>query len=336
MPRTANPGAAAKRVLVIKLSALGDFVLAMGAARVVRAFHPNAEITLLTTPPFRGLAEASPYFDRIWTDGRPKGLRATLALFARLRQAGFDMVYDFQTSGRSKNYFQALRPNPPPWSGISPGCAFPHDRPGRGKMHTIERLADQLEMAGVGPEGLGDWPPLPDFAWVIGRYGGEERMTPAHFGLTGPYALLIPGASPTREAKRWPAERYAALAGFLADQGLEPAVIGGPAEAELSATLCALEPRIRNLVGKTDFFQIIALGAGASLAVGNDTGPMHLASLAGAPGVALFATTESDPAHARPRGGQVEVVCAPTLGALLVEPVIDAVRRSPALTARGA
>ena len=46
-----NPGAKAKEVLIIKLSALGDFVLSLGAMRAVRDFHPSARITLLTTPP---------------------------------------------------------------------------------------------------------------------------------------------------------------------------------------------------------------------------------------------------------------------------------------------
>ena len=54
-----NPGASAKEVLVIKLSALGDFMLALGAMKAVRDFHPSARITLLTTPPFEDFASHS-------------------------------------------------------------------------------------------------------------------------------------------------------------------------------------------------------------------------------------------------------------------------------------
>ena len=58
------------RLLVIKLGALGDFVQAMGPAAAIRAHHPDAEITLLTTAPFAELARAAPYFDRVWIDER--------------------------------------------------------------------------------------------------------------------------------------------------------------------------------------------------------------------------------------------------------------------------
>ena len=78
----ANPGATAKEVLVIKLSALGDFVLALGAMRAVREFHPSARITLLTTPPFEEFAKVMPYVDAVETDGRPEGLKPTAALAA--------------------------------------------------------------------------------------------------------------------------------------------------------------------------------------------------------------------------------------------------------------
>ena len=74
-----NPGESAKRVLVIKLSALGDFVLALGAMRAIRENHPKAVMTLLTTPPYEGLAKATGFFQHIETDGRPKGVKATLA-----------------------------------------------------------------------------------------------------------------------------------------------------------------------------------------------------------------------------------------------------------------
>jgi hypothetical protein len=63
----------AERILVIKLSALGDFVLALAAMKKIRQAHPKAHISLLTTPPFEGLAKASPYFNAVFTDGRPEG-----------------------------------------------------------------------------------------------------------------------------------------------------------------------------------------------------------------------------------------------------------------------
>ena len=58
----------AQRILVIKLSALGDFVLSIASFQAIRAHHPNATITLLTTAPYRRLAKKSGCFDDIWLD----------------------------------------------------------------------------------------------------------------------------------------------------------------------------------------------------------------------------------------------------------------------------
>jgi ADP-heptose:LPS heptosyltransferase len=90
-----------KRILVIRLSALGDFVLSFGPFAAIRAHHPDAEITLLTTAPFAALANAAPWFDWIEIDARPPwwDLPGLGRLWRQLQ--GFDRVYDLQTSGRS-------------------------------------------------------------------------------------------------------------------------------------------------------------------------------------------------------------------------------------------
>jgi ADP-heptose:LPS heptosyltransferase len=91
-------------------------------------------------------------------------------------------------------------------------------------------------------------------------------------------------------------------------------------------------------VTRTNLFQIVALAENAQFAVGNDTGPMHMAALSGCPGVALFATSESDPAKASPRGSQIIICEADTLDQLSVRDVWQAVRmldRIPASAAGG-
>jgi ADP-heptose:LPS heptosyltransferase len=326
-----NPGAKAKDVLVIKLSALGDFVLALGAMRAVREFHPSARITLLTTPPFEEFAKVCPYVDAVETDGRPEGLKPTAALIQRIKRAKYDIIYDFQTSGRTKNYFTALMRGgkAPLWSGHHEKCAFFHDNPARATMHTIDRLAEQLEVAGVAPSGrwLGRNAPVPDLGWVRPKLGNTPRLNPAYFALTPPYMLLIPGASEHREAKRWPVENYAALAKRIADAGIQPAIIGGKAEGQIAQEIVRREPRVKSLVTRTDLFQIVTLAETAVFVVGNDTGPMHMATLAGAPGIALFATTESNPDHSAPRGPKPVIVnAAPTLQELSVDDVWQSVR----------
>ncbi|MEE9380449.1 MAG: glycosyltransferase family 9 protein [Hyphomonadaceae bacterium] len=316
--RAKNPGDRAKKVLVIKLSALGDFVLSLGAMKAVRAHHPSARITLLTTPFLKDFAEKCPYVDVVETDGRPEGVKATAALMGRIRKEKYNIIYDFQTSGRTANYFKAMNlpgRRTPPWSGHAPKCAFFHDNPDRGSMHSIDRLAQQLEIAGLAPDGgyTALTKPMPDLGWVRAALGDPPRLQPEYFGLDGPYMLLIPGASAHREAKRWPARRYAMLAGKIADAGIIPAIIGGKDEGQIAAEIVRDEPRVKNLVTRTDLFQICTLAERAQFVVGNDTGPMHMATLSGAPGIALFAMSESDPGHAAPRGSTVIVVHGDTL-----------------------
>ncbi|MEI9890557.1 MAG: hypothetical protein WDN45_08135 [Caulobacteraceae bacterium] len=65
-----------RRILVIKLGALGDFVQALRAMAEIRRAHPKARITLLTTPPYVELAQASGYFDAVDEGGRPKAWSA--------------------------------------------------------------------------------------------------------------------------------------------------------------------------------------------------------------------------------------------------------------------
>ena len=302
------------KILVIKLGALGDFVLAMAAMKHIREAHAGDHLTLLTTPPFEPLAAASGWFDHIDTDGRPSGLIAEAKMLLRLREEHYDRIYDLQTSSRSSAYFQFLRPSPPQWSGIANGCSHPHANPQRDFMHTLERQADQLKFAGVWPDAPtepGAAPP-PDLSFMEGK-AAETTL---------PYALLVPGGSAHRLDKRWPIGRFAQLAKALKDKGLEIYVIGGPQETPLAAEIAQAAGAVRDLTGKTDVADIARLGAGAALAVGNDTGPLHLIAAAGAPTVALFSDA-SDPALCAPRG-KVQVLRSPNLADLPVSAVLDA------------
>lgn len=282
------------RILVIKLGALGDFVLAFAAFAAIRRRHRAAEIVLLTTPPFADLACACGWFDRVWSDGRPPGrdLVALLRLIRRLRAARFTRVYDLQTSGRSARYFHLLWPRRPEWSGVARFCSHPQTRPDRRRLHTIERLADQLAIAGIH-----DVAP-PDLAWARADIG--------RFKLPGAFVLLVPGASAHRPGKRWPAARYAMLARWLAARGLTPVVLGaGAKEATLAAQIRAACPAALSLVDRTNHLDLIALARSARAAIGNDTGPLHLIAVAGCPTLTLF-SAESDPLRLAPQSAPGE------------------------------
>lgn len=312
------------KILVIKLAALGDVVLAFTPLKRIREAHPGAEITLLTTPIYAELFRLSPYVDRIETDGRPGGVVATLRMLWRIRRARYDRVYDLQTSGRSSAYHLALWPKPPEWSGIALGASHPHANPNRTRMHTLEREADQLKFAGIWPDAptAPGTAPQPDLSFLLKDTAPERR--PQHFGLAPPYALLAPGASAHRPGKRWPAAGYGVVAAHLIGRGLKVGIVGGPAEAPLAKEIAALEPGVVDLTGRTDLAAVAGLGARAALAVGNDTGPTHLIAAAGAPTLVLF-SGESDPALCAPRGPKVQVLRQDRLADLRADAVIAAV-----------
>jgi len=272
-----------KRILVIRLGALGDFVLSFPAFAALRAHHAKDRIVLLTTAPFVALAQASPWFDEIRTDARPAWLDVPGIWRLRGQLRGFDFVYDLQTSRRSSRYFRIA--GRPQWSGIARGCSHPDRDPQRDVVHTIDRQRSQLAVAGVHPAPM-------DLSWLAGR--GPQ--------IEGRYALLVPATSGSHGgAKTWPIGRFAALAGILAARGVRPVVVGTSAEAGHAAAIRAACRDALDMTGKTSILDLAGLAQRASLTVGGDTGPVHLAAMMGSPTIALF-SKYSDPTHATPVG----------------------------------
>ena len=298
-----------RRILVIKLGAFGDFAVAMGLFRAIRNYHRGALVTLLTTPPFEEWAKAGHWFDDVWTDGRPKGFEAYIALVRRVRAARFDRVYDLQTNNRSSLLFHALRPNPPEWSGIAWGASHPHANPRRDFMHNYVSKREQLLMAGIADV------PDTDVSWTAG--------IPLRFAVAKPFVLLAPGGAAHRPAKRWPVERYAALASALSSRALTPVVVGGEQERGLADVIKRAASDALLLTGQTSFADLVVLGREAALAVGNDSGPMHLFAASGTPMLVLFGS-DSSPALSAPLGAQVRTLQAKAITDLTVEQVLNA------------
>ncbi len=343
-----NPGDTLRRVLVIKLGAMGDFVQALGAMRVVRATHPSARITLLTTEPFEAFAKACPYFDIVEADGRPRDIKGRTDLIRRLRNANYDMVYDFQNNDRTAQYFAGLTGKKPLWSGAAQGASHQHRNPERAAMHNFDRLAEQLRHAGLGPKPAGDptgWfegqDLLPYLDWIRPAFRDPPRFQPEFFSLHGPFALLIPGSSADHPEKRWPVDRFSAIAAWLAGLGVTPVIVGGKAEGDIGNQIMRAEPRARSIVGRTDLFQLATLSERAVLAIGGDTGPMHMAAAARCPSVCLFQqdwtaqmaeqlgsvwNPQTRLGRAAPKGGIVLVLHAANLQELSVRDVKRATR----------
>jgi len=305
------------RILVIKLSALGDFVLSIASFQAIRAHHSGAVITLLTSAPYRAMAEASGCFDTVWVDSRPAWWQpgAWLALRRRLAGGRFERVYDLQRSDRSGSYFRLLPSPKPEWVGVVAGCSHRYVQPRDRVLHIADREAQQLAIAGV------PHPGLPDLGFLAAEV--------ADLDLPTSFALLVPGGSAHRPGKRWPAEHYAALARHLLERGTVPLLLGAEAERPEIAAIAAAAPGARDLCGRTSLPALAELGRRAALAVGNDTGPMHIVAAAGCPSLVLY-SRESDPAKIAPRGPSVATLRRDDLKDLSVEEVVAALGGLPA------
>lgn len=304
----------AERILVIKLGALGDVVQATGPFAAIRAHHPDAQITLLTSSAFGDFLSESDWFDAVWVDDRPswRNFWGWYRLRFRLRYGRFDLAYDLQTSDRSSLYFQLMLPGRrPAWSGIARGAALRHKNPDRDNMHTIDRQADQLAVAGI------EKVPAPSLDWV--------QADTARFGITGSYVLLVPGGSAHRPEKRWPVGSFTELARRLVAGGVTPVLIGAGADAHATGTIASFCPEALDLTSDTGFAEIVALARGAKGAVGNDTGPMHVIATAGCPSVALYSHA-SDPALCAQKGADVAILRRDLLTELSVDEVEAALR----------
>lgn len=284
------------RILVLKLGALGNIILSLGPFAAIRRHHGGDHITLLTTRPWAGWLAGSPYFDSVLIDERPAwwNLPGLWRLKRLLAEGRFDRVYDLQTSSRSSHYLRLFpRTRRPQWSGIAPGCSHPDGNPERDHVHDIDRQFAQLRAAGVTEAGAAD------LSWTSGDL--------ASLDLPEQFALLVPGSSAHRPAKRWPIAHYAALAKALLGRGLTPVVLGTAQEGALAREIQISVPEAIDLTGRTGLPELASLGRLAALAVGNDTGPMHLLAVAGCASFVLF-STESDPNLCAPRGRSVTVM----------------------------
>ncbi|HVI50694.1 MAG TPA: glycosyltransferase family 9 protein [Candidatus Sulfotelmatobacter sp.] len=302
------------RILVIKHSALGDFIQAMGPFAAIRAHHKDARITLLTTKPYAEMGRICPYFDEVWTDPLPKAWDVTgmMKLRRLLRSVKFDMVYDLQTSERSNSYFHTM--GDPPWSGIAHGCEYFHANHDRDLMHVMERQTEQLAMAGI-PE-----TPSPDLSWL------DADLSALHPPKR--FVLMAPGGAAHRPHSRWPSDRFAALGNLLGLKGISTVVLGTRLDHDAIKVIVGNCPTAMSLADRTPFAVIAALARKALGAVGNDTGPMQLIAAAGCPSVVLF-SAETDPAVCAPRGA-VACLQNESLTDLPVENVAAALESGPA------
>lgn len=281
-------------ILVIKLGALGDFIYGLGPMAAIRAHHPDAKITLLTTAPFAEMGQDCGYFDEILVDSRPKlfDLGGWLALRKALNDARITRVYDLQNNDRTQIYLR-LFSKKPEWVGTAKGASHRNADPTRKTRHAFYGHQATLGIGGI--ENV----ELDPLLWM-------DRDV-SHYQLKQPYVLLVPGCSVQHPEKRWPVEYFRAILAKLIPQGYLPVILGSKDDKPVvDQVIRGMEDTVVNLTAKTTLAEIPALARGAVAAIGNDTGPMHICAVSGCPVIMLYCNQTSTIAqHGPPKDHDV-------------------------------
>lgn len=301
-------------ILIIKLGALGDILLADGALRDIRVAHPDAYISVLTRRAFVPLLSRCPWVDEVIADDNAPRWRLDRmwALRERLRVADFSRVYDLQNSRRSRFYWRRLLPGTPV-SAAAADCTLPHHHHDPRGLPVPERHAGQLRDAGI----VATHAEHPSPEWM--RIDVDALLSDA--GIAAPFLVLLPGASKRHVRKRWP--HYPELSLRLAAAGLSVVTVPGPDEAGLGPGYGGVVLRVDGR--PLDLFELAGLLDQAAFVIGNDSGPTHLASLLDRPGLALFGSDHAD-AHITGMGRrQLKILQAPDVADIALELVLAAI-----------
>lgn len=323
------------RVLVIRLSALGDVVNTLPTLEALRRGLPQAHIGFAVEDRAKDLLVGHPSVDRVHVLERKRlsallarpsqwaAARRELAAFVReLRAERYEIALDLQ--GNFKGALHALCCGAPRRIGFARGhCkelnhlfSNEHVAPpgGTEKAHRVAKFLAQAAHLGVSVEAPSYR--LPDLSESRSRlvaFLTEQRV--------GEFVALHPGASGKGALKRWPAERFGELAARIESElCLTPLVTWGPGEQPLAERVVAASRGAARLAPATkSVLDLAAVLARARLFVGGDTGPLHLASAVSTPSVALFGPKDPrtyGPFHARHR-----VVLRGTPGAASMEAI---------------
>ena len=305
------------KIVLIRLSALGDCLHAIPTLTALRRKFPNAEIGWAIEDMSHSLLKDHPMVDRFHVFPRKAFKRGSGTLMTRMRSlssfrkelsaCGYEIAIDLQ--GLAKSGLVSW------WSGAKQRIGFRGDESRElNRVFTTERVSPPEEavhvveknLALLAPLGI-EMPNKPE--WVMPSYEAEKiAMRPflSENGLLDecgnvlPFAIINPGA--TWFTKRWPPESFGVVAKGLREQHNLPSVVTWAGGEELAAakTIQSIGGEKVILSPDTNLRQLAALTSQASLFVGNDTGPLHLAVALKINTVAIFGAT--DPLRNGPYG----------------------------------
>jgi lipopolysaccharide heptosyltransferase I len=286
----------ARRIALIKPSALGDIIHSLPVLTALRHRYPDAHITWVVNRGYAPLLEGHPDLNEVLPFDRKlsrAGLPGRLHNYGRfvgaLRERRFDLVIDLQ--GLFRSGLMALASGAPRRVGLSTareGARWFYSDVVRvadfNAVHAVERCWLIAEAFGVGGIRKEFRVPVREDAraWT----GEALREYPR------PWLML--GVASRWPTKRWPPEHFAALVRRAQERfGGTAVLVGGLDEVHLSQQTAALltGPAL-DLTGRTDLPRLTALLARADVMLANDTGPLHLAVALGRPVVAPFTCTK--------------------------------------------
>jgi lipopolysaccharide heptosyltransferase I len=293
-----SPPFLARRVLVVRLGAIGDVVNALVFAAALQELEPAVHIGWAVHPLAEPLVRGHPCVARVHVWRRGGGLAELRRLVREVRRERYELAVDLQRIQKSALLawlsgaprvlgFDRARTKEASW--IWTNERIPAGDPDSHRVEQYLEVARHLGWQGSGPHHL-----LPRDA--AAEAWAEERVRE----LGAAPIVLAVGAS--KPANRWPPERFGELARALASELAAPVVLtGGPDDrAAAERAVAAAAGALVDLVGRTDLRQLAALVARARLFVGCDTGPMHVAAALERPVVALFGP--ADPRRTGPWG----------------------------------
>ncbi len=284
-----NP--ASRRILVVRLGAMGDLIHTLPAVAWLKQSHPHSHLTWLVEPQWTPLLEENPYVDRVVTLRRKSlaGLRETRR---ELREGRYDCAVDFQ--GLLKSALAASAAHPDRIFGFHQSqvrerlaALFYSHKTMATRAHVVDR-AMELAASAAGQALI---PSQRLFPLPQGK--AEGALPEGGFVLASPLAGW--------KSKQWPLAHYRDLAVLLRDQLGLTLVLDGPPGADFSEAAVA-QPHYSSLRG------LIHATRRAAAVIGVDSGPLHLAAALGKPGLALFGPT--DPARNGPYGDSLRVLRA--------------------------
>lgn len=287
--------AGVKKVLILRLDAIGDFILWLNSATEYRAIFPQNqfEITVMVNKICVPIAENLPYFDHVLPLDRKKFIRNVvyrLTTMKKVRQVGFNTVIQptisreillgdsiVRTCGANERIGSAGDySNITPWqkrisdrwyTRLIPLEKIPLMELGR-NAEFLRWLGQEHFKAGI--------PELPVSAFPTKNIGLPE------------YYVLFPGAGKTE--KIWPKEYFLTLAERIYKAtGWVGIVCGATGEERIGEFLAtAGEIPLRNLVGRTSLDELVGVIAKASILIGNDTSGIHIAAAVSTPSVCIL------------------------------------------------